>query len=54
MPKGMRDIQSGSELLDPFPVFRSGRAGQILFRKDGPEDNRDEFIWWFSHRSVIL
>ena len=40
-----RDIPSVSRLLlDLFPVFRSGRAGQILFlefSKDGPAENRD-------------
>ena len=42
----MRDIPSGSEpLLDLFPVFRSGRTGQIVFMefiKYGPAYLEDE------------
>ena len=46
-PKSIWDIPSISELLlDLFPVFRGGRAGQVLvleFSKDGMADTRDEF-----------
>ena len=45
----MENISSGSELLlDLFPVFMGGRAGQILFQefsKEGLADNRDEFTY---------
>ena len=43
----MWEIPSGSELLDLFPVLKSGRAGQLFleFIKDGLADNWDEFIY---------
>ena len=55
----MGDIPSISELfLNLSPSFKSGRACQILFLiliKDGPADNRNEFIYGgSSNKTVIL
>ena len=41
-------ISSDAELLNLFPVFRSGRAAQLLFLefiKDGLADLGDEFTY---------
>ena len=52
----MGDISSDSELLNLFPVFKSGKVGQILFlesqSKDCPADNRANLcmvVWPKSH-----